>query len=89
MKLVIVKWEDACDVDADVWVVHDNDTFEYTPCMVFTIGVVLYDGPEGMILTSSVIEDGTVGRRFQIPRGMIREVEEITERKEDAVKKGK
>jgi hypothetical protein len=72
-----------------VWVVHDNDTFEYTPCMVFTIGVVLYDGPEGMILTSSVIEDGTVGRRFQIPRGMIREVEEIVERKEDAVKKGK
>jgi hypothetical protein len=42
--------------------------------MVSQIGYVLYDGPEGLVLTSSYIADGTVGCRTQIPRGMIRNI---------------
>jgi hypothetical protein len=73
MKMAYVEWEDASDLDDTPWTTHDED-FIYQPVMVSQIGYVLYDGIEGLVLTSSYIADGTVGCRTQIPRGMIRNI---------------
>jgi hypothetical protein len=73
MKLAYVEWEDAADLDDSPWAFHD-DSFMYQPVVAHQVGFVLYDGPEGMVLTSSYIGDDTYGCRSQIPRGMIRSV---------------
>ena len=70
--MAYVEWEDASDLDDTPWTTHDD--FIYEPVIVYQIGYVLYDGPEGLVLTSSYIADGTVGCRTQIPRGMIRNI---------------
>ena len=72
--MAFVLWEDAADLDSTPWTEHEED-FVYEPVMVEQIGYVLYDGPEGVVLTSSVfIDKTTVGTRTQIPRGMIRNI---------------
>ncbi len=78
MKLVYVVWEDATELDVTAWAEHEDD-FEYTPVYCKQVGFLLYDGPEGIVVTNGVIEDGTVARRNQIPRGMIRRIEWLTE----------
>lgn len=72
MKMAYVEWEDASDLDDTPWTTHDD--FIYEPVMVSQIGYLLYDGQEGIVLTSSYIAGGTVGCRTQIPRGMIRNI---------------
>jgi hypothetical protein len=78
MKLVYVVWEDASELDVTAWAVHEEE-FEYSPVLCKQVGFVLYDGPEGLVITNGVIADGTVARRNQIPRGMIRRIEWLTE----------
>lgn len=74
MKMAFVLWEDAADLDSTPWTEHEEG-FIYEPVLVEQIGYVLYDGPEGIVLTSSVfIDKTTVGCRTQIPRGMIRNI---------------
>jgi hypothetical protein len=74
MKMAFVLWEDAADLDQYPWAEHE-ETFVYKPVLVEQIGYVLYDGEEGVVLTSSVfVDDSTVGCRTQIPRGMIRSI---------------
>lgn len=75
MNPVVVVWEDACDLDSTPWNEHD-DSFNYEPVLVTQVGYILYDGPEGIVLTNAYYEE-TVGTRSQIPRGMIREVREL------------
>jgi hypothetical protein len=78
MKLAYVIWEDASELDITPWAEHEED-FIYVPVLCKQVGFVLYDGPEGIVLTEGVLDDGTVARRNQIPRGMIRSVEWLTE----------
>ena len=47
MRAVYVEWEDACDLDTTPW--SDIDDAPYTPLLVTQVGLVVYDGPEGMI----------------------------------------
>ena len=75
MKPVVVVWEDACDLDDAPWNEHD-DNFIYEPVLVEQVGYILYDGPEGIVLTNAYYDE-IVGTRSQIPRGMIREVKEL------------
>ena len=75
--MAYVEWEDASDLDDTPWTTHDD--FIYEPVMVSQIGYLLYDGQEGIVLTSSYIADSTVGCRTQIPRGMIRNITIIDE----------
>lgn len=72
MKMAYVEWEDASDLDDTPWTTHGD--FIYQPVMVSQVGYLLYDGEEGIVLTSSYIADGIVGCRTQIPRGMIRNI---------------
>ena len=74
MKAVLVEWEDACDLDTAPW--NNIEDAEYTPLLVTQVGYVVYDGPEGMILTNATTGE-QYGIRSQIPRGMIRRVETL------------
>lgn len=78
MKLVYVVWEDACELDDAPWGVHTED-FVYEPTLCRQVGFLLYDGPEGVVISNGVMLDGIVARRNQIPRGMIRSIEWLTE----------
>ena len=78
MKPVYVIWEDASELDVTAWTEHDEG-FVYTPVLCTQVGFVLYDGPEGLILTEAFTSNGEVARRNQIPRGMIRSIEWLTE----------
>ena len=73
MNLVYVVWEDATELDATPWSEHE-EKFVYKPVICHQVGFVLYDGPEGLVITDGVIEGGTVARRNQIPRSMIKKV---------------
>ena len=72
MKLVHVVWEDATELDDTPWTWHE-DSFVYTSVLVNQVGFLLYDGPEGIVITDAYI-DTQVSRRNQIPRGMIKEL---------------
>jgi hypothetical protein len=70
MRLAVVEWEDACEIDSTPWE-FEPEEHTYTPYIVTQVGYVCYDGPEGIILTSAY-GSGQLARRNQIPRGMIR-----------------
>jgi hypothetical protein len=78
MKLVYVVWEDACELDDSPWGWMPDD-FVYEPTLCKQVGFLLYDGSEGVVISNGVMKDGTVARRNQIPRGMIRSIEWLTE----------
>lgn len=70
--LAMIEWEDATLVDnMGAWA--DNEPVKYTPKMFIQVGFILYDGVEGVILTSAWSPD-KVAARDQIPRGMIRKL---------------
>lgn len=73
--LVLVEWEDACCLDPNErWV--DHTTSRYTPLIVQSIGYLLYNGKEGVIITAAWSPD-CIGPRDQIPRGMVRKVRRL------------
>jgi hypothetical protein len=72
--LVLVQWEDATLLDLEPWAVNKDHT--YSPKLFTSVGFLLYDGKEGLILTSAWSVD-TVAARDQIPRGMIRSIKRL------------
>ena len=67
-----VVWEDAFAPDVHSTWVDAQPRYVWKPWIARTVGFVLYDGPEGVLVTDS-IGDGQTGQRVQIPRGMIGE----------------
>ncbi len=78
MRLAYIVWEDATELDVTAWSEHEED-FIYSPVTCKQVGFVLYDGPEGLVTTEAVTSNGQVAGRNQIPRGMIRRIEWLTE----------
>lgn len=72
--LLWVEWEDATLLDAGPW--SENKDHKYEAKHFVSVGFCLYDGPEGIILTSAWSVD-TVAARDQIPRGMVRKVKKL------------
>lgn len=73
--LVLVTWEDATLLDTGgAWA--DNKDHKYEPKLFVSVGFLLYDGKEGVILTSAWSVD-TVAARDQIPRGMVRSMRKL------------
>ncbi len=70
--LVLVVWEDATALDDDRWVAVKKE-YTYEPAMINTVGFLLSDTKQGVIITSHWNTDHT-GPVDQIPRGMIRKV---------------
>ena len=75
-SLVKVIWEDAHCKDDTTWV-HMDEEVSYDPLIMATTGFLLYDGKEGVIVTNTVSES-VCAPRDQIPRGMIRSIEELS-----------
>ena len=75
MTPVIVEWEDACEMDATPWVSSDAD-FPIPALLVKQIGYLMHEDKAHVVLTSAYAE-GQVGRRTQIPRGMVKSIKKI------------
>jgi len=78
MKLAYVIWEDASELDVTAWAVQEEE-FVYIPVLCKQVGWVVYDGPEGIVITQAVTSNGEIARRNQIPKQMIRSIEWLTE----------
>lgn len=78
MKLAYIVWEDASELDTTAWTFHDEE-FVYVPVLCKQVGWVVYDGPEGIIVTQAITSNGEIARRNQIPKQMIRSIEWLTE----------
>lgn len=76
--LAVVEWEDAGLIDVGPWV--ENEPAKYAPKMFIQVGFVLHDGDDGVILTHAWSPD-LIAPRDQIPRGMIRKLTYIKQRK--------
>lgn len=72
--LVMIVWEDATMLDCEAWA--PNKDHRYSPKHFVSVGFLLYDGKEGVILTSAWSPD-TVAARDQVPRGMIRSIKRL------------
>lgn len=72
--LVLITWEDACNLDTDAWA--DNNPVKYEPQLFQQVGFLLHECKEGVIITSAWSVD-KVAPRDQIPRGMIRSVKRL------------
>lgn len=77
-KIVKVEWEDACRLDDGTWVDSETENV-YHPVIMRTTGYLLYDGPEGVIVTGT-FSPTEMGPRDQIPRGMIISVTVLEEK---------
>lgn len=78
MKLAYIIWEDASELDVTAWTEHEEEYF-YTPVLCRQVGWVIYEGPEGIVVTQAITSNGEVARRNQIPKQMIRSIEWLTE----------
>lgn len=78
MKLAYIIWEDASELDVTAWTEHEEE-FIYTPVLCRQVGWVIYEGPEGIVVTQAITSNGEVARRNQIPKQMIRSIEWLTE----------
>ena len=76
--LVLVVWEDACELDTEAWV-HDTDhAYQPEMAIIHSVGFLLSDVKAGVVISSAWCEDGKmVGRREQIPRGMVRKITKL------------
>lgn len=72
---VQVDWEDAGTPETGTWVELPAPTWE--PIMVQSVGYLIYDGPEGVMLSADRIKDHRAPAT-QIPRGMVRKVTVLT-----------
>lgn len=72
--LVLVTWEDAKVMDDAAWT--NNSDHDYKSLVFESVGFLLSDTPEGVILTSAWSEE-IVAARDQIPRGMILKVRKL------------
>jgi hypothetical protein len=73
-QMVCVTWEDASAPDDGPWA--ENKDHTYKPHMFESVGFLLYDGPDGITLTSSW-SDTIVAARDYIPRGMIHKIKKL------------
>jgi len=79
-KLVFVQWYDA---ETHLgW--EQNDTLEAKPPLIYTIGFLVAESDEGIIIASTVGTAGTDSNaRILIPLGMIKDVKEFNVPKKD------
>ena len=69
MQLVLVTWEDACEVDSTPWAFLDDN--EYACKTVVQVGWMLENTEQFIVLTHAHT-DGQVARRNLIPHSCIK-----------------
>lgn len=71
--LVLVTWEDASQMDDEVWVGNDGE-HAYKPHIHKQVGFLLSRTRKGVVLTATW-SPTLVSARDSIPRGMVRSIE--------------
>lgn len=72
MQPVMIKWVDA--VSDDDWK-YDGEQLDLEPEEIFTLGFLINDAPEFVVLALSVGVDGaSCSQRLLIPKGWIKEL---------------
>lgn len=72
----LVIWEDAKVVsEGGAW--HSQGEIPYTPYLIYQIGFLIKDVPEGIMLSEAWSAD-LIGPPTQIPRGMIRGMRKLS-----------
>ncbi len=69
MQFASIVWEDAGFQCMETW--NDSQAYSYDPIVVTTIGIILHEDVNGVVLTNTLSNDGMTGPVFQIPRKMI------------------
>ncbi len=69
MRFASIVWEDAGFLSSATW--NDNQTYSYEPIVVTSVGLILHEDLNGVVMTTSVSNDGLTGPVFQIPKKMI------------------
>lgn len=73
---VTVEWEDAASEDK--WQEMSEAIAGLArPWIVNTVGYLIHDTDEGVILAGSIDPEGSVCMTLKIPRGMIRKIEQM------------
>lgn len=75
--LVVIVWEDICILDDETWVAHQSSK-KTKPMLFRTVGFLLHDSPERVVITACWGEK-LMGPREQIPRGCIRSMTTLCE----------
>lgn len=70
--IVLCVWEDATILDDGPWASGPVLT-DYAPRLVYQVGFLVADLPEGIQLSEAVGDD-LMAPRTQVPRGMVRSV---------------
>jgi hypothetical protein len=74
--LVLVVWEDAGSRDSGTWADKPKDQ-NYEPFYFKQVGFLMYDGPEGIVLSDAIGNNDQIAPRTQIPRGMVRSITKL------------
>lgn len=69
MRFASIVWEDAGFLSSATW--NDTQTYSYDPIVVTTVGIVLHEDSNGIVMTNTLSNDGMTGPVFQIPKKMI------------------
>lgn len=76
MKIVEVSWVDSCSY-REVWINKDLlKDVPFTPSECTTVGYLINDGKESVTVAQST-NDTEYGKLFTIPRGCIKEINEL------------
>lgn len=74
--LVEIEWEDAASEDR--WQDRDEAIDGLAkPWLVRSVGHLIHDTQDGVILAGSIDPEGSVCMTLKIPRGMIRKIAEL------------
>ena len=79
--LVMVQWDDAAGL-RDGW----KSTHEKpSPYIALSVGWLIYDGPDHILIAQDTDEEGSHNGRTQIPRGMVKNIKILrkAEKKEE------
>lgn len=79
MKLVLIVWHDAADVDSGTWV-DRKDAPKHVPVIFHQVGYI-YEVTKDEIHLTSCVGAETMAPRTAIPRGMVKKIVELTEGK--------
>jgi len=75
VRLVRIVWHDAWHVSAGEW--FDPDVLDPVPCECITVGLLIRESPDAVLIAHTVQEDGDCTGGFVIPRANIVSMETL------------
>jgi hypothetical protein len=69
VRLVRIEWFDSCHYNAGAW--FDPDDIDPEPCACITVGLLIRESADAVMVAHTVQESGDVTGAFVIPRSNI------------------